>query len=89
MERQAPDPKVHGDYTLLDGGDYERKAAMLKDMKGWKTIAFNSVVALVGVLAATNWVDVVPDTYVGPIVAAIGFINMWLRTKTDTPMGAK
>lgn len=58
-------------------------------MKGWRTLAFNAAVAVVGVLSMTNWADLVPPQYAGALVAAIGFINMLLRSKTTAPVGVK
>jgi hypothetical protein len=57
--------------------------------KGWRTVGLNALIAVVGVLAATNWPDLIPPTYAGPIVAAIGFLNMYLRSITNTSVGKK
>ena len=59
----------------------------LKMMSGWKTIAFNMALAIVGVLQTANWVDVIPGQYTGPLVAVIGMVGIWLRSVTKTPAG--
>ena len=57
-------------------------------MKGWRTLALNSAVALVGVAQATNWTDVLgSNSTAGWIVTAVGIANMVLRTLTTTPVG--
>ena len=56
-------------------------------MKGWKTIAFNLALTVVGVLQTANWVDILPGQYTGPLVAVLGMIGMWLRSVTNTPVG--
>jgi hypothetical protein len=58
-------------------------------LKGWRTILFNSAVAVVGVLATVSWPDMIPPQYAGAVVAAIGFLNMYLRSVTNTPAGQK
>jgi hypothetical protein len=58
-----------------------------KMMSGWKTIAFNMALAVVGVLQTANWVDVIPGQYTGPLVAVIGMVGIWLRSVTKTPAG--
>lgn len=62
-------------------------------MMGWRTITFNGVVALAGVVATTvsflstfDWATVVPPRYVGPIVLVLGVANIWLRFITTTPI---
>jgi len=59
-------------------------------MKGWRTLGFNAVVALVGVVVAFNWGDVLdPKATVIVTTIVIPMINGWLRTVTDTPVGKK
>ena len=59
-------------------------------MKGWRTLGFNAVVALVGVVVAFNWGDVLdPKATVIVTTIVIPMINGWLRTVTDTPIGKK
>ena len=50
-------------------------------MKGWRTLGFNAVVALVGVVVAFNWGDVLdPKATVIVTTIVIPMINGWLRT---------
>lgn len=55
--------------------------------KGWRTIIFNSVIAILGVLEATNWVDVIGEQWGGIALLAIGLIGVWLCKITTTPVG--
>ena len=57
------------------------------NFKGWKTIIFNSVIAIFGVLEATSWVDVIGEQWGGIVLLAIGLIGVWLRKITTTPVG--
>jgi hypothetical protein len=54
-------------------------------LKGWKTLAFNVGVAVVGVLQATNWVDLLGSEKAGIAVTVIGIVGAILRFVTDTP----
>lgn len=56
-------------------------------MKGWRTIAVNCAIAVVGVLAAVNWSDVAGAEYAGLVAAGISIVNMGLRAITTTPIG--
>lgn len=58
-------------------------------MKGWKTIVFNLVLALLGVLETTNWVDVIPENWAGVVMLIVGALGLWLRGLTTTPVGKK
>lgn len=57
-------------------------------MKGWRTLLFSLGLATVGVLEATNWVDVIPD---GPskgwTILGIALVTAWLRVITTGPIG--
>lgn len=54
-------------------------------LKGWKTLAFNVGIAVVGVLQATNWVDLLGSEKAGIAVTVIGIVGAILRFVTDTP----
>lgn len=56
-------------------------------MKGWKTVLVNGLTALVGV-ATTVLADapIDPKT-LGIILAALGGVNLVLRSLTTTPIG--
>lgn len=58
-------------------------------LKGWRTLVFNSAVAVVGVLQASGLHEVLPPQYVAPAMAVVGLVNIWLRSMTNTPMGVK
>lgn len=58
-------------------------------MKGYRTLAFNSVIAVGAVLQAADWVQIVPAQYVPVVVAAVGAANLFLRMITNTPVGNK
>ena len=54
---------------------------------GWKTVIINLAIVIFGALVAFDWASISP-AYAGMIVAAIGAINVWLRTQTNTPVGS-
>lgn len=58
-------------------------------MKGWRTLGFNIVVAVGGVLVAFDWVTVVPNQYLGWVGFGVAVLNMGLRAITNTPVGQK
>lgn len=55
-------------------------------LKGWRTLIFAAVVALVGVLEAFDWATVIPEQYHGWALALIGVVIAWLR-KVTAPVG--
>lgn len=58
-------------------------------MKGYKTLVYGAVLAALGSMQAFDWVTVVPEGYVGIVLAVIGAGVVWLRAVTDTPIGTK
>jgi len=54
-------------------------------LKGWKTILFNIAIAVVGVLQAVDWIDVLGSERAGLAVTTIGIVGTVLRFLTDTP----
>lgn len=54
-------------------------------LKGWKTLIFNAAIAVLGVLQAADWVDLLGSERAGIAVIAIGIIGAILRFLTDTP----
>jgi hypothetical protein len=54
-------------------------------LKGWKTLAFNAALAVLGVLQAADWVDLLGSERAGIAVTVIGIIGAALRFMTDTP----
>jgi hypothetical protein len=58
-------------------------------MKGWRTLAVNLAIAVAGVIVAYNWGDVLPPKYsLLATTVVVPMINGWLRTITNTPVGA-
>ena len=63
-------------------------AALFKEvlmLKGWKTLACNAGLAVLGVLQTANWVDLLGSDKAGIAVTVIGIIGAVLRFVTDTP----
>lgn len=59
-------------------------------MKGWRTLGFNAVVALLGVAQVANWTDILgSSSAAGWVLTAVGVIGMVLRSVTTTPVGTK
>jgi hypothetical protein len=56
---------------------------------GWKTLIFSAAVALVGVLEATDWINLLDAQTAGYVVTAIGIVSAALRFLTSTPVGKK
>lgn len=56
-------------------------------MTGWRTLIFSVLVAIVGVLSATDWVQLLGSTKAGFIVTGIGVVSAILRVMTTTPLG--
>ena len=55
-------------------------------MKGFKTLLFGAIITALGGIQATDLATIVPDQYIGIVMAAIGMIVMFLRTITNTPV---
>jgi hypothetical protein len=63
-------------------------------LKGWRTVAFGGVVALLGLLDALSAVDVtplltawLPEGRVGAVLSGIGLVTVALRFLTTTAVG--
>ena len=58
-------------------------------MKGWRTLIFAIIVAVVGVLQAFDWASVIPQdqTWSGMAMIALAGIMALLRTITNTTIG--
>ena len=56
-------------------------------LKGWNTVIFNVLAAIFGVLELTDFTNIIPADYQGAVVAVIGFVNVLLRARTNTPIG--
>jgi len=61
---------------------------MWNNMKGWRTLGVNALIALANVAVAYKWSDVVPMQYLALINGlGIPLINAGLRMITDSPVG--
>lgn len=58
-------------------------------LKGWNTVIFNIVAAIFGVLEVTDFTDLIPANWQGGIIAVVSLVNLYLRTRTNTPIGRK
>jgi len=57
--------------------------------KGWKTVTFNVLAAIVPVLELTELKGAVPEEYLPFYALAVAMGNVYLRSVTTTPMGKK
>lgn len=57
-------------------------------MKGWRTVALNGLIALLGVVQAVIVDAPLDPATVGYILAGVGAVNLFLRSITDTPVGS-
>ena len=58
-------------------------------LQGWKTLIFSAAVALIGVLSAADWVQLLGSTKAGYVVTAIGIVSAVLRFVTTGAVGEK
>lgn len=56
--------------------------------KGWKTVIFGVLLAVVGVLQQSGIEQLIPAQYQGLFVAGIGAAVVALRSITNTPLGS-
>lgn len=62
---------------------------MHKAVKGWKTVIFNVLAAVVPILEMTELKGTVPEEYLPLYVLVVALGNVYLRSITTTPMGKK
>ena len=62
---------------------------MLQSLKGWKTVTFNVLAAIVPILELTEMKGIVPEEYLPFYALAVAMGNVYLRSVTTTPMGKK
>lgn len=62
---------------------------MLQSLKGWKTVTFNVLAAIVPILELTETKGIVPEEYLPFYALAVAMGNVYLRSVTTTPMGKK
>lgn len=56
-------------------------------MKGWKTLLFSALLAVVGVLEGFGWAEIIPDGIEPFILPLIAVVMAWLRKVTTTAIG--
>ena len=61
----------------------------MNKLKGYKTIGINLVVAIFGVLEATDWVNTIGSDKAGIVAAVMGVVGIVLRTVTTSAIGKK
>jgi hypothetical protein len=57
--------------------------------KGWKTVTFNVLAAIVPILELTEMKGIVPEEYLPFYALAVAMGNVYLRSITSTPVGKK
>lgn len=57
--------------------------------KGWKTVAFNVLAAIVPILELTELKGLVPADYLPFYALAVALCNVYLRSITTTAIGKK
>lgn len=63
--------------------------ALLRRLKGWKTLGVSSAIAVAGVLQTADWTTIVPPDRVGQTLLLIGVIVALLRVVTNSPVGRR
>lgn len=56
-------------------------------MKGWRTLLFAAIVAVLGAVETFDWATVIPQQFVGIALMAIGILVGYLRKITNTALG--
>ena len=62
---------------------------MFNKLKGWKTVIFNVVAAVVPFMEFTEFKDLVPANYLPYYVLVITLGNVYLRSITTSAIGKK
>tara|TARA_R110000824_G_scaffold44036_1_gene128434 strand:+ start:1356 stop:1571 length:216 start_codon:yes stop_codon:yes gene_type:complete len=69
---------------------FKRFKDKIKDaFKGYKTVIFNLLAAIVPLMELTEMKGVVPEESLPFYVLAVALGNLYLRTVTTTPVGKK
>jgi hypothetical protein len=58
-------------------------------MKGYRTIAFNTLSAVVPIVSLTEWHAVFPAEWLPYWLLVVALINVYLRTVTSTALGRR
>lgn len=62
---------------------------MFDFLKGWRTVGFAGLTALIAFLSMPEFQAVVPKEYLPWVLLAVAMGNIFLRWITTTPMGRK
>ena len=60
---------------------------LMKSIKGYRTLAFNAVIAAVGLAQSLDWGTLLGAEHAGIALAAVSLANMLLRASTNGPVG--
>ncbi|MEW7008655.1 hypothetical protein [Lentilitoribacter sp. EG35] len=58
-------------------------------LKGYRTVLVNAGLAAMPILEMSEVLDILPDHYEAPYAIFIAVINLYLRSITTTPLGAR
>jgi hypothetical protein len=58
-------------------------------MKGYRTIIFNALSAVVPIVSLTEWHAIFPAEWLPYWLFAVALINVYLRTVTSTALGRR
>lgn len=61
----------------------------MMNIKGWRTIAFNVLSALVPIVTLSEWNAVFPPEWLPYWLLLVAVTNVYLRSITTTPVGRK
>lgn len=58
-------------------------------LRGYKTITFNLLVAVVPIMELTEMKAIIPDDYLSVYLLCVAIGNVYLRSITTTPVGKR
>jgi len=58
-------------------------------LKGYKTLLFNILAAIIPILELTELRYIIPEEYMPVYMLVVAIGNVYLRTVTTTPMGKR
>jgi hypothetical protein len=56
-------------------------------IKGYRTVAFNSLAGVLAAAEAGELTHLVPNEYQWVFIAGVSLVNIYLRSITNTPLG--
>ncbi|WP_162651312.1 hypothetical protein [Lentilitoribacter sp. Alg239-R112] len=65
------------------------KKIYFSKLKGYRTVLVNAGLAAMPILEMSEVLDILPDHYEAPYAIFIAVINLYLRSITTTPFGAR